>query len=201
MILCKPVGASASLLMRDRTKAPPALSSSAGLAGVHLPPWMQGGCHSALASPSSSCATSFSGPIEKCWMADACPAGSSHGTWTVLPSDLGGSSGQAGWVCPATRSSRGLCCRPCPTPLLCPAPLNTHCPDTSCTKTAPDVSLAGGQRPHCAWPWTGLRLCHTEPFCPKLGVRGRQHQGDRPFSCFPPPSAPQSEKLTLPRGK
>lgn len=48
-----------------------------------------------------------------------------------------------------------------------------------------------GQRPHCARPWAGLGLGHTEPFCPRMGVRGRQQQGDRPFSFLPSPLTPQ----------
>lgn len=71
----------------------------------------------------------------------------------------------------------------------CPAPSS---PGTSCTRTAPDGSLAWGQRPHCARPGAGLRLGHTEPFCPQMGVRGRQQQGDRPFSCLPSPLTPQN---------
>lgn len=49
----------------------------------------------------------------------------------------------------------------------CPFP---SFPGTSCTGTAPDGSLAWGQRPHCAQPWAGLGLGHTEPFCPHMGV-------------------------------
>lgn len=50
----------------------------------------------------------------------------------------------------------------------CPSPSS---PGTSCTETAPDGSLAWGQRPHCAQPWASVRLGHTEPFCPHIGVR------------------------------
>lgn len=80
----------------------------------------------------------------------------------------------------------------------CPSPSS---PGTSCTGTAPDGSLAQGQRPHCAQPWAGLGLGHTEPFCLQMGVRGRQQQGDRPFSCLPSPLTPKSEELILSREK
>ena len=56
-----------------------------------------------------------------------------------------------------------------------------------------------GQRPHCAQPWAGFRLGDTEPFCPPRWVRGRLHEGNRPFSCLPSPLTLKSEELTLPR--
>lgn len=67
---------------------------------------------------------------------------------------------------------RGLCSFtiPHPTQASFPGRPSPSSPGTSRTGTAPDGSLAWGQRPHCVQPWAGLRLGHTEPFCPHMGV-------------------------------
>lgn len=70
----------------------------------------------------------------------------------------------------APRSGEGCAPSPSPTPTSTPGRPSPSSPGTSCTGTAPDGSLAWGQRPHCAQPWAGLGLGHTEPFCPHMGV-------------------------------
>lgn len=76
---------------------------------------------------------------------------------------------------PSSSSSSREGCAPSPSPTppnqaSIPGRPSPSSPGTSCSGTAPDGFLAWGQRPHCAQPWTGLRLGHTEPFCPHMGV-------------------------------
>lgn len=146
-------------------------------------------------APPSSCATQFSG-----WLVCA------RRKWWQLGKNLMDSLGQEGGLGSAFHpcSSRGRLLLQQPPHPARPASLNAHLPLPLAPVARGQPQMAPwpwGQRPHCAQPWAGFRLGDTEPFCPLMRVRGRLHEGNRPFSCLPSPLTLKSEELTLPRKK